>query len=257
MTADAWIICALCALVYINNQIIMVIPIPFQDFCSFFVFEGSFDSTRPLDELENVSSSPLPVTYLDESHLGVEADDSVFATDANVIPTPPPEVCSPGGSLSPASLSHYSAASNASEYMKGSSLEQSPISSPGQSSVCADDLFIISTSSKTSLSSSTRGSLSDSLKDECLPFLQLQDPEEEGYTSGGITPDVSTSQELLGGPVSENASRGQAREKGYSEGKTVKDEVSGCQPGTPKPLQDSIPKNIKLPQSKHIGLASV
>ena len=225
----------------------------FQDFGSFFVFEGSFDSTRPLDELENVISSPLSVTYNNGSRLGVDTDDSVFATDANVIPTPPPESCSLEGSLSPASLSHYSVASNASEYMKGSSLEESPISSPGQSSICTDDLFIIPTSSKISLSSSTRGSLSDSLKDECLPFLQLQDPGER-CASRGATPDVSASQELS--VNSENAVTGQAgaaredEKKSYSEGKTVKDEASVSQPGTPKSLQDTIPRNIKLPQSK-------
>lgn len=234
-----------------------------QDYGSFFVFEGSFDSTRPLDQLENVINSPLPATdRLDTvSSLGVVADQPVLTTNAIVIPTPPPEGSALECSLSPVTspLSHYSAAaSDASEYIKGSSLEESPISSPVHSNnSSADGLFIVTArSKKVSLSSSTRGSVSDSLKEEDSPFLHLSENENQ-YER---TSEISLSKKFAGELATENAATGRDGADSHPveeeievhlECTKVKDEIySVSPPNSPHPLQSTVPRNIKLPQSK-------
>ena len=203
-------------------------------------FEGSFDSARPLAELESVIPSSLPLA----TGLELESENptSIFAPSAHVIPTPPPESCN----LSPASLSHYSpTSSNASDYIKGSSLEESPLSSPGGSG--ADDLFILPASTKHSLCSPCGSSIvNGGLKEDCASILQLEEHGEDADIAASVN----------GVFMSETASTGSAQslleeDKNSTlparNGETKKD----SRPSSPKSSkQDTVPRNIKLPQSK-------
>jgi len=160
------------------------------------------------------------------------AESSIFAASANVIiPTPPSTQTS---HLSP-SVSHHSPSSNHSADLGGSSFEQSPVSSPN----CGEELFILPASENNSFCSPTHGSLAGSLQEESQ-VIQFG----ESYNG--------TATELL----SESAAQvaiGESQsviEASITKGTELPSEASNGQPSSPKSKQDTVPRNIKLPQSK-------
>ena len=230
-------------LCFVSNCIIALL----QDFThSLLAFEGSFSSTRPLDELPNIIPSTGDLQLDLSAALDTASPPPIFEASTHIIPTPPPQICS---SLSPSSLSHYSpASSNASEYIKCYSVEPTPISSPEGAS-CHDDLFILSTCSNSnqslSLCSPARGSITEHLQEGHSTVLQLGGELEEQNDGDINIQSVFVAETEEAQPLQ--------KQEDTTTMHTSSGELKEARPSSPiKAKQDTLPRNIKLPQSKSL-----